>query len=88
MKKLLLMFSAIIMITTISGCSLFTKEVDYKKIANDLNQKNMDEILYSENGYAKYDQVSFIVTTYRLNGKVKEEKNKITINPNYESAAI
>ncbi|MEZ0116930.1 DUF3952 domain-containing protein [Heyndrickxia faecalis] len=85
MKKLLLMFFTITMITAISGCSLIAKEVDYQKIADDLNKKNMDAILYAVNGYANYDQTSFIVTTYKVNGKKREETNRISISGIYNT---
>lgn len=74
MKKLLLILSTIMMITAISGCSLFTKEVDYKKVANDLNKKNMDEIMHAVDGYANYEHVVRIITTTPIDkNKAKEE---------------
>ncbi|KGT38485.1 DUF3952 domain-containing protein [Weizmannia sp. CD-2023] len=74
MKKLLLMFFTITMITATSGCSLFTKEVDYQKIANDLNKKNMDEIMHAVDGYAKYEHVVRVITTTPVDkNRAKEE---------------
>ncbi|MEZ0116903.1 UNVERIFIED_ORG: hypothetical protein ABRZ91_000860 [Heyndrickxia coagulans] len=85
MKKLLLLFFTVMMIAAASGCALFTKEVDYQKIADELNKKNMDAILYAENGYAKYDQISFVEITYKVNGKTREETRKISINGVYNT---
>ncbi|MEZ0116912.1 UNVERIFIED_ORG: hypothetical protein ABRZ91_000869 [Heyndrickxia coagulans] len=85
MKKLVSILLMLLMIGMISGCSLIVKEVDYKKIADDLNKKNMDAILYAVDGYANYDQTFFIVTTYKVNGKKKEETNTISISGIYNT---
>ncbi|MEZ0116901.1 UNVERIFIED_ORG: hypothetical protein ABRZ91_000858 [Heyndrickxia coagulans] len=86
MKKLFsILLMLLLMIGMMSGCSLIVKEVHYKKIAEDLNQKKMDKILYAVDGYANYDQTFFIVTTYKVNGKKKEEKNKINISGIYNT---
>ncbi|MEZ0116894.1 UNVERIFIED_ORG: hypothetical protein ABRZ91_000851 [Heyndrickxia coagulans] len=85
MKKFSLLLFTIILITAASGCSLFTKEVDYQKIADDLNKKNMDAILYAVDGYANYDQTSFIDITYKVNHKYREETNKLNISGIYNT---
>ncbi|MEZ0116937.1 UNVERIFIED_ORG: hypothetical protein ABRZ91_000894 [Heyndrickxia coagulans] len=82
MKKLLLMFFTITMITAISGCSLFTKEVDYQKIADDLNKKNMDAILNSTSKkFAKYEQDYYVVKDVNKN----EETDEIYINGTFNT---
>ncbi|MEZ0116905.1 UNVERIFIED_ORG: hypothetical protein ABRZ91_000862 [Heyndrickxia coagulans] len=85
MKKLVSVLFMPLMIGMMSGCSLITKEVDYQKIADDLNKKNMGAILYAVDGYANYDQTSFIVTRYKVNGKKKEETNTISISGIYNT---
>ncbi|MEZ0116899.1 UNVERIFIED_ORG: hypothetical protein ABRZ91_000856 [Heyndrickxia coagulans] len=61
MKKLASLLLTLFMFGVISGCSLFTKEVDYKKIANDLNERNMDEVMHAVDGYANIRHTSHLL---------------------------
>ena len=56
MKKLMLLILSVSLATFVGGCSLFVKEVDYQTIANDLNEKNMENILNAVEGYAEINQ--------------------------------
>lgn len=77
MKKLASLLLTLFMFGVISGCSLFTKEVDYKKIANDVNQRNMDEVMHAVDGYANIRHTSFTLTsTPQSDSKVLEIKNE------------
>ena len=56
MKKLMLLILSVSLAAFVGGCSLFVKEVDYQTIANDLNKKNMENILNAVEGYAEINQ--------------------------------
>ncbi|MGG3964311.1 hypothetical protein, partial [Heyndrickxia faecalis] len=68
-----------------SGCSLFTKEVDYQKIADDLNKKNMGAILYAKNGTADYEETSIVSNTFKVKDKFRKEVNIVDILGTYNT---
>ncbi|MGC4376904.1 DUF3952 domain-containing protein [Fictibacillus sp. Mic-4] len=91
MKKLLSVLLSIIIISSVSGCSSsdsspFEKKVDYKKIAKDLNEKNMDSILHAVDGYSNIKLRSFIITSQKRNdNSIINNKNKIGFDGVYNT---
>ncbi|MEZ0116902.1 UNVERIFIED_ORG: hypothetical protein ABRZ91_000859 [Heyndrickxia coagulans] len=87
MKKLASILLMLLTIGVISGCSLFTKEVDYKKVAKDLSEKNMNKIMNATNSYANFEQDYSLVSSYELNKskEKKEETNEIYIDGVYDT---
>lgn len=87
MRKFKLMMLPISLIVILSGCSLFVKEVDYQPIANDLNEKNMDRILNTVDGYAEITHSAFVVTsTAGEKNEIKREKDKLSFGGIYNTS--
>lgn len=88
MKRIMLMLLPVSLIAFLSGCSLFVKEVDYQPIANDLNKKNMDEILNAVDGYAEINQRAFVITTMpEKQDEIKKETDKILFWGVYDTSS-
>ncbi|WP_026677564.1 hypothetical protein [Fictibacillus gelatini] len=92
MKKLLSVLLSIIIISSVSGCSSsdsspFEKKVDYKKIAKDLNEKNMDSILHAVDGYSNIRQRYFIIARSKNGNEnnIRREDKDIGFNGVYNT---
>ncbi|MEZ0116910.1 UNVERIFIED_ORG: hypothetical protein ABRZ91_000867 [Heyndrickxia coagulans] len=85
MKKLFFILLMLLMIGMISGCSLITKEVDYQKIADDLNKKKMSRVLYPKKGYAEFEQRTITSVRLKINNKIREKSKTIEIKGIYNT---